>query len=490
MNNINKNDLLKLLDYALDEYGDPRHMSPELTRNGTASMRFGTLDAEISMIEAKKNELYLRKYIVRNNNGNGFSFILGHSAMLFANAAKKFREKLVAEKCIKGVITLKKSVFKFTTIPAAIIVLEDNATETWFTAVDSVELLADIFENGVSSLKKVYYSENISADNLNPEYYNGDDKVIEEALKEYQTATLEEIAEIIPGKAEKREFLSEQGIAYLRGRDLQNGKIMKPELYVNPDNVQKFANCILQEGDILLTKNFGQNKLTYVTEGDLPAIASNGLIIIRTFGVSEKYLYKYLTSQTGSEVFNKQLSLIQKGVTIPSISIADLKKLLVPILDDKAIQELESKPHITKENVISAARTLLNGLKLESNIENIVYADLISAGWQEKSMKRCDVIRDKEDFVNVTEDVKTLPDLSYKLDDGRYVYIEIKTDLQHITLDWVKRMQAILKSSKYSFLIITTGVYYEIHKAGVNDSLKLLKAPSIQDILDWEKEVL
>ena len=51
-------------------------------------------------------------------------------------------------------------------------------------------------------------------------------------------------------------------------------------------------------------------------------------------------------------------------------------------------------------------------------------------------------------------------------------------------------MKAILNSSKYSFLIITTGVYYEIHKAGVNDSLKLLKAPSIQDILDWEKEVL
>ncbi len=83
-----------------------------------------------------------------------------------------------------------------------------------------------------------------------------------------------------------------------------------------------------------------------------------------------------------------------------------------------------------------------------------------------------------------------LPDLSYKLDDGRYVYIEIKTDLQHLTLDWVKRMKAILKSSKYSFLIITTGVYYEIHKAAVNDSLKLLKAPSVQDILDWEKEVL
>ena len=59
MNNINKNDLLKLLDYALNEYGNPRGMSPELTRNGTASISFGTLDAEISMIEAKKNELFM-----------------------------------------------------------------------------------------------------------------------------------------------------------------------------------------------------------------------------------------------------------------------------------------------------------------------------------------------------------------------------------------------------------------------------------------------
>ena len=105
-------------------------------------------------------------------------------------------------------------------------------------------------------------------------------------------------------------------------------------------------------------------------------------------------------------------------------------------------------------------------------------------------MKRCEAIRDEEDYVNVKEKVRTLPDLSYKLDDGRYIYIEIKMDLQHITPDWIERMKAILNSSKYSFLIITTGVYYEIHKAGVNDSLKLLKAPSIQDILDWEKEVL
>lgn len=85
-----------------------------------------------------------------------------------------------------------------------------------------------------------------------------------------------------------------------------------------------FSEQLVQEEDTLLTKNFGQNKIALVTADDVPGIASNGLFIIHSYDVSEKYLYRYLTSKTGNEIFNKQINRIQRGVIIPSIALRDL----------------------------------------------------------------------------------------------------------------------------------------------------------------------
>lgn len=487
MNSINKNDLIELLNYALDEYGDPRHMSTDLMRTGHASMAFGSLSAEIKMVEAKKNALYLRQYTVNDNNGNCLSFLLGHSAVLFSNSAKKFREQLVSDNSVKGVITLKREVFKQITIPAAIIMLGENIAETWFTSVDSVDSLLETFCDDFSSLKRVYYSKNISAQSLNPEYYNGDDKAIEESFKGSQTKPLGEIAELIIGKAAKKEQFSDNGISYLRGRDLQNGKIMKPELYINADELSSFANCILQEGDILLTKNFGQNKLAFVTENDLPAIASNGLIIIRAYDVSEKYLYSYFTSQTGNEVFNKQLFRIQRGL-IPNITISDLKEVIIPILDSDTIEEMENYTTITKETVINTAKRLFGNMMIENHLESVVYEELLNAGWKKESLVQR-VSSNNKYYAAIGEKINVSPDLAYLLDDGRLIFVEIKLDLMCINKDWVNKMKSVLGSNHYAFIMITTGTYYEIHKPGVDSSLKLLKAPTIDAILDWEKEV-
>lgn len=129
-------------------------------------------------------------------------------------------------------------------------------------------------------------------------------------------------------RAAKRNEYADTGIPYLRARDIQNGKIQKVDvLYIAQENVMAFSRQLLQEGDILLTKNFGQNKLALVTEDDIPAIASNALFIIRPIEISEGYLYRYLASETGNQTFNKQINRIQKGMTIPSVALADLYML-------------------------------------------------------------------------------------------------------------------------------------------------------------------
>jgi hypothetical protein len=127
----------------------------------------------------------------------------------------------------------------------------------------------------------VYYTKKLYPENFMPEKYNGEQERLDKALDRYETKTLQEIADIILGKSVSRWELSEKGIPYLRQRDIKNGVIVKPDKYVTEDAAEKYAKQLLQEGDILLTKNFRQHKVARVTSDDLPAIASNSLFIIR-----------------------------------------------------------------------------------------------------------------------------------------------------------------------------------------------------------------
>ena len=91
-----KADLKSLLQYALQEYGNATLMKRELMEDGHITESIGEFIAEISMVVAEKNRLYLRRYDVKTNDGkSSFSFILGHAAMLFAISARKFRDELL-----------------------------------------------------------------------------------------------------------------------------------------------------------------------------------------------------------------------------------------------------------------------------------------------------------------------------------------------------------------------------------------------------------
>ncbi len=482
-----KNDLRKLISYALQEYGDATLMKSGLKEDGHITESFGSLIADISAVVAEKNRLYLRRYDVKTKDGQpALSFILGHAAMLFAKSACKFREDLLGEERVKGVATLKQSVFDHIVMPAAVIILDDKASDTWLTAAENlaqlVELFCDNFEDGW----KVYHTDSISSENMLPEYYNGDDKIIEEKLSGSDVKELGEIATIIAGKGAGREEYSDKGIPYLRARDIKEGKVLTPEAYISPDNVEAYSRQLLQEGDILLTKNFGQNKLALVTENDLPAIASNMLFIIRPFEVSEGYLYKYLTSNTGQEIFNKQINRIQKGVTVPSVALGDLIHVKVPVLDESTMQSIENMDSISKDEIVETTMNLMKNTSMftEKQIEDAVRDALISTGWSPNKF-----VDEKQATVNIGNGRKWMPDLAYQLDGGRTVIVEVKSNLGMIRPGWLEAMQSILHGDGDYIFILTTGMYYEIHIPGVEKSLQMISPPTIEAILNWEKEV-
>lgn len=480
---INKQEFYDLIEFALEEYCGRTMIGASILSDGNICKQFGSITAVISKAVADKNHLWVRHYDVSDENGkNIVSFFLGHAAMLFSMKAQLFREKLLAEHTIKGVITLKQRVFRKTTIPAAIIILNKSAEQTWFTSAENIDCLISNLLSEFDVNQKVYYSNVIDSKNMMPEYYNGDLQEIESHFSNNEAKELGEIATIIAGKGAKQEDFADCGIPYLRARDIQDGRIISPDKYIGVENIHKFSKQLVQEGDILLTKNFGQNKLSLVTESDIPAIASNSLFIIRPYDVTERYLYKYLTSKTGNGVFNKQINRIQKGVTIPSIALSDLIHVLVPIYDEETMHNIESMDRLSKTEVIEATKQFAKRYRFESELENKVYFDLVQAGWKNEDLL-------KEAWVLIGENKKWRPDFVYKLPDKRKVYIEVKTDFMLVRPEWVLAMKKILYGEENCFFILTTGSYYEVHASCIEKSLVLLQAPTLDDILRWEKEV-
>lgn len=282
---------------------------------------------------------------------------LAPASVLYGTNMEKTRKMLLEEYSIQGVFTLKNAFFRLSTIPTAVLIL-GKSNKIWLTSVitndDVVALMHDIS----SYSRKVYYTEQLDVKNFMPEYYNGEMNEINAQLAKYETKKLQDIAEIINGKNAGNGHLTGKGIPYLRGRNLQNGKIVEVKDFIREDVIDEYAKQLLEEGDILLQKQFGYHKMVRVTADDLPAIASSGLFIIRAFGVPESYLYQYVTSETGRAIFDKQLSSIERGAVIQSIALKDLKELRVPIFDEQTMLTFANVDNVSVNDLLPAIKQM------------------------------------------------------------------------------------------------------------------------------------
>lgn len=406
--------------------------------------------------------------------------IIGHIPILYTKQNQELREKLLNNESIDGIITIRHTKYSFSKI--AVILFNKNSSSTWFASCnevqDAIAFLLGERTDGVT----VYYSEIVYPENLLPDYYSKEQGIIDATFKGTQTKCLEELAEIIPGKNARSNDYRETGIPYLRARDIQKGTIVSGALCLEPTMAEDFSRQLIQEGDILLTKLFGQRKLALVTEDNLPAIVSGALYIIRPFGVSERYLYRYLTSKTGNAVFSLQLKRIEKGAAFPSIALSDLKKIQVPVYDEDTMLDFEQMDALTGEVGIEAALRIIQGIgnKTEIDIEKRVYDDLVSAGWEEEKLSCQDamILKNGEHWI---------PDMSYTLQDNIKVYFEVKKVISKASPEWALAIKRILQGQTKCYYVLTTGYYYEVHVSGNENSLKILHAPTISEVLDWER---
>ena len=471
-----------LIRFALSAYMHLNNTSEyaDLNDKGFKKIIFDSLCVDIV-----KNEFELYKYTVQDFNNNfNVSFIIGKSTILSNRSFQTFREKILASGGVIGVIEFKQRLSGSWIIPGAFIILgEEKKDISWFATVDSIEDIVELFKGNLKSVKNVYYSSRISSYNLLPNYYN-EQNMSDNFLKDSKIVMLDSIASIVAGKAASQEDFAEGGIPYLRNRDIKNHKIIRPSLFIKSDKAAKFSKQLVLEGDILLTRYFGQNKLVLVSAADVPAIASSGLIIIRPFDICENSLYKFLISRTGREVFNRQINRIQKGVTIPTINISDLRKISIPVFSMELIKDFENRKSLSLSELINASNKLSKTYS-EEYISKKIIRDLILQGWDEsKFSKEVDVA------VDLGNNKRFIPDYIYVMPDGRKIIIETKTEKAQINSLWINAVKYILLGENNFVFILTNGIYYEVHVSGQVQSLKIFHPPTLEQIMNWEKEVL
>ena len=408
--------------------------------------------------------------------------IIGAGNLLFSQRLLDYRQKLIADN-FSGIVTTKKTFFKGTSATFAIIIFFETNDEKYFSTVEDSEDLYKVIFDKSNAKQKILYSNEIDEKNLTPENYNDKSSAIKQIFSKYETRKLGEIAEIINGAKTYRSFLVDNGIPYLKSGCIKNGKIVPDGVCVNEADCEKFAKQLLQEGDILVTKYFGQNKIAFVTEDDLPAIASDQLAIIRPHSVSDFNLYKYLSSESGKVIFGQQLTAASVGSTISSLNISSLRELEIPLLDVNSAKVFESefeKNHKqTFNEILKNTEKAFNQIS-ENELEKSIRYDLSKAGWKEE-----DIVSNYRIYM---KNRCFIPDLMLMNDNKPLACVEIKTSslnrdiLAHLIKENMKQDNILL--------IATIGSYYEVYRAFENELkvYKFYEAPKKEDLLKIQKE--
>lgn len=260
---------------------------------------------------------------------NGRAIMLVPYSVLLAGPFQNFRKEFVSY--VEEIITLPSGSIRNTQIKTAILVIDkQECKEVKITQLTNFDSLEKEYQNASS----VTYPNEKLLERWDPEYHLSKESSFYKELDSFQTKELQELADIIKGKMIPAATLKELGdYLYLKPVHIQKEGLKTESAlkYVSKaDLSEKDYRYILQPGDIVISTIFNDLKMYVYQTGDVSAIASNNLAIIRSS--KQDYILSYLQTDEGKRIFKTQAEDLRKGVTIPHLSIKDLASIKIPIL--------------------------------------------------------------------------------------------------------------------------------------------------------------
>ncbi len=127
----------------------------------------------------------------------------------------------------------------------------------------------------------------------------------------------------------KSEYL-EEGYAIINGQQILDGAVdWKNVGRISEDRYLESPEIMLQQDDILMTKDGTIGKTAYVRELKEPATVASGVFVIRNNSdkITQKFLYQYFSSHYFKHLVQSRI----EGSVIPHIYQKDIQKLAVPL---------------------------------------------------------------------------------------------------------------------------------------------------------------
>lgn len=280
---------------------------------------------------------------------------------------------ILAEKKLDCVVSLPTKLFTNTSIATALLIFnkaksnnevlfikadeeyEKNTSQNLLTNTN-IEKIVNTYKDykTVENYSKLIKYEDLLNNelNLDPKFYV-DKPSFKSKGEEIDTVKLSDIADLFKGvHIKKEDRVDSSDWYYLLGRDIKENSLKTPTTCIKNDIAEKYIQKLIMPGDIVLFTHFDTPKIA-VVKPDFPnTIASNMITVLRPKKVHSKYLYRFLSSNTGKEIMMKQLSRISKGSVIKYVNLKDLSNLEIPLLkNEDLVDAIISDNLLDKKNI-------------------------------------------------------------------------------------------------------------------------------------------
>ena len=261
----------------------------------------------------------------------------------------------------------------------------------------------------------------------------------------YPSKTLQELAEVVSGVEVSSKQIFDSGIWHLiRKNNIVKGTVSPSNIFVPADFVKKHPEGIIAPGDVLISPYFGKYKVGVVPSNFGPSLIDSGIIRIRPFGETQKYLTAFLSTRSGKSTLLEQILKSAWGSAVKSPVLKYIKELTIPILPSDVLKTLEVD--ISQKNTLAELESAHS--VYEKEILRVVKFMLLQKGWSEG---------DIESESRISKSFKT--DILLRRKGKPVALVEIKKDArnEHTIIQRIRSMCKVA-NIRSGYLIDDSGI--------------------------------
>ena len=205
---------------------------------------------------------------------------------------------------------------------------------------------------------------------LDAEYYQAKYEKNEALLKSLPHKRLHELVDIYKSIEPGSNFYKEKGLPFVRVSNLSKFGVGKSEVYLDSKDFVKesLQSLYPKKDDVLLSKD-GSVGIAYAVENDLECVLSGAILRLKIKDKVE-IKAKYLSSVLNSITTQLQAQRDCGGSIIAHWRLEEIQNLLIPLLDSKTQEKIESKISQSFE-LRAEAKNLLESAK--QRVENAIH---------------------------------------------------------------------------------------------------------------------